>query len=89
MTEVGERTLEEVPISILFSQGTVVMLGTPVITGKLKLVEVLCATRQYCFLPSFLSFFLFLLSYAATDLSAYTLQHNQPRDMAPFGGSQS
>ena len=57
--------------------------------AKLKLVEVLCATRQYCFLPSFLSFFLFLLSYAATDLCAYTLQHNQPRDMAPFGGSQS
>lgn len=54
---------------------------------KIKLVEVLCATRQYCFLPSFLSFFLFLLSCAATDLSAYTLQHNQPRDMAPFGGS--
>ena len=32
---------------------------------KIKLVEVLCATRQYCFLPSFLSFFLFLLSCAA------------------------
>ena len=47
----------------------------------------LCASRQYYFLPSFLSFFLFLLSYAATDLSAYTLQCNQLRDLAPFGGN--
>ena len=39
MTEVGERTLEEVPISILFSQGTVVMLDTPVITGTSQFLQ--------------------------------------------------
>lgn len=39
MTEVGERTLEEVPVSILFSQGTVVMLGTPVIAGTSQFLQ--------------------------------------------------
>ena len=39
MTAVGERTLEEVPVSILFSQGTVVMLGTPVIAGTSQFLQ--------------------------------------------------
>ena len=39
MTEVGERTLKEEPVSILFSQGTVVMLGSPVITGTSQFLQ--------------------------------------------------
>ena len=38
MTEVGEITLEEILISILFSQGTVI-LGTPVITGTSQFLQ--------------------------------------------------
>ena len=38
MTKVGERTLEEVPVSVLFSQGTV-MLGPPVITGASQFLQ--------------------------------------------------
>ena len=38
MTEVGDRTLEEVLVSVLFSQGTA-MLGTPVITGTSQFLQ--------------------------------------------------
>ena len=38
MTKVGERTLEEVLISVLFSRGTVI-LGTPVITGTSQFLQ--------------------------------------------------
>ena len=38
MTEVGERTLEELLVSVLFSQGTV-MPGTPVITGTSQFLQ--------------------------------------------------
>ena len=38
MTEAGERTLEEVLVSVLFSQGTV-MPGTPVITGTSQFLQ--------------------------------------------------